>query len=70
MPDLYFEEVTERRGDIVLASNLRKATQQDINEAARLHKLGKCPHTIIVDEHTWLYDFRSCATCGKPLGTV
>lgn len=62
----FFEEVTERIGNCVLASKVRKATAEDVAKAAEQHAAGMCPHNIVVDE----YDFRSCFTCGKGLGTV
>lgn len=67
---LYYERVTERIGKRVLASVVTPATPEQIAEAKRLHSEGKCPHTIIVDEAGWMYDFRSCAICGEGLGTV
>jgi len=65
-----YEEVLERVGDQVLASNIRPATDAEIEEAARLHREGKCPHTIILDEPGWLYDQRFCVTCGDFLGLI
>lgn len=67
---LYYEEVTERIGETVLASNVREATEEEVAEARKLHEEGKCPHTIVKDEYGWLYATRSCAICGRGLGTV
>lgn len=66
----FFEEVTERIGNCVLASKIRDATKEEIARAAEQHAAGKCPHNIVVDEYAYMYDFRSCFTCGKGLGTV
>ncbi len=66
--EIYFEQVIEKIGDKVIASNIREATDNDIAEAWRLHILGNCPHTIIKDEPGYMYDFRNCVTCGKGLG--
>lgn len=67
---LYFEEVTERYAGIVIGSNIREASQEEITEARNLHNQGKCPHTIVYDEYGYMYDCRTCHTCGAPLGTV
>ncbi len=64
------ETVTDRIGEHVLASTVREANDEDIELAKHLHSLGKCPHNVVLDEEGWLYDFRSCYTCGKGLGTV
>jgi hypothetical protein len=66
----FFEEVTERIGEHVLASKIRDATPEDIEKAKKLHKLGKCPHNIVFDTLGYMYDFRECFICGKGLGTV
>ena len=66
----FVEIVTERIGDCVLASRIRDVTDKDIRRAERLHKQGKCPHNVVVDEVSWMYDFRECFTCGKGLGVV
>lgn len=67
---LFYEEVTEKIGDVILASKLREATNEDIVNSLHLHRKGKCPHTVVKDEKDWMYDVRSCAICGKGLGTV
>ena len=66
----FVEIVTERIGNHVLASNIRDATEEDILRDKQLHEQGKCPHNVVVDTLSWMYDFRSCYTCGKGLGTV
>ena len=66
----FFEEVTDRIGEVVLASKVRDATEEDIKKEMENHKNGNCQHTIVKDELGWMYDFRSCAICGKGLGTV
>ncbi|MCK5018721.1 MAG: hypothetical protein KAS32_16790 [Candidatus Peribacteraceae bacterium] len=68
--ELFFEDVIERIGHVVLWSTVRKATKDEIADAERLHILGKCPHNIIYDEAGYLYDLRTCHTCGISLGTV
>lgn len=66
----YFEEVTQRIGDTVIASNVRPATKKEIDFAAYLNSLRKCPHTIIEDEYGWPYDLRYCKICKKFLGYI
>lgn len=66
----YFEEVIECVNGIITASNIRLATQEEIEKAESLHKEGKCPHNIVYDVYGWMYDFRMCYTCGGSLGTV
>ena len=68
--ELFFEEVTERIGNHVLASKLHNPSFKEIREAKRLHLKGECPHTIVRDTQAYMYDFRTCAICGKGLGTV
>ena len=67
---LYYEVVTEGTIDYVIQSTFHKATKEEIAEAKRLHKQGKCPHTIFYDTAGEPYDFRTCATCGKGKGTI
>jgi len=67
---IFYEEVIEKINGIVIQSNIREPTGDEIVEAELLHKQGKCPHTIIYDELGSIYDFRMCHTCGKSLGTV
>ena len=67
---LFYEEVLERVAGHVLMSNCRPATQEEIDEAAKQHSEGKCPHVIFYDEPGWLYDFRICHTCGGGLGLI
>lgn len=66
----WYEEVLKQIDGHVLQSNIRVATVEEIEQAKELHKQGKCPHTIVIDEYGWLYDMRSCYTCGKGLGIV
>ena len=66
----FYEKVTDRIGNHILASTVTVATEEQIKEAKDLHENGNCPHTIVEDEVGWLYDTRSCAICGKGLGTV
>ena len=68
--ELFYEEVVERVGDTVIASNIRPATEEEIKNAEKLHKEGKCPHNIVKDKDGWPYDIRICATCGENLGLV
>ena len=68
---LFVETVTERIDKHVLASTIRPATPEDVAAAqARVDRGEPCDHTIVWDEPGWLYDTRSCHTCGAGLGTV
>ena len=66
----FIETVTERFAGHIVASDVRLATEKEIEAARKLHEAGKCPHNIVVDEKGWLYDYRSCFVCGCGLGTV
>ncbi len=66
----FIETVIEQIGDTVIQSTVKPATRKDIKLAKNLYKKGKCPHNIIVDEKGYMYDFRSCFTCGKGLGVI
>lgn len=66
----FVEIVSERIGRHVLASTIREVTDEDIKLAEELHKQGKCPHNVVVDDQLYMYDFRECFTCGQGLGTV
>lgn len=67
---LYFEEVTERIGNVILASSLREPTSAEIQTEVERHAKGKCQHTIIWDSHDWLYDFRYCGICEQCIGLI
>lgn len=67
---IWYEEVTEKCGHIVIASNVRPATYDEIKDAERLHAQGNCPHTIVKDTPSWMYDLRECVTCGQGLGLI
>lgn len=67
---LYVERVLERIGPHVLRSEVRPATDEDIERARKLHADGNCDHSVIEDEYGWMYDFRGCAICGVGLGVV
>lgn len=67
---MFFEEVTERIGDFVIASNVRPATGLEVELAQKEHLEGGCKHNIVRDECGWLYDYRFCAICGIGLGVV
>jgi len=62
--------VGSRSGGDIVISTVRPATTEEIEEARRLHALGECPHNIVRDEKGWMYDLRSCVTCGKGLGAI
>ena len=65
-----YEEVTIRQGDHIIASNIRPATEAEVLDAERQHQAGKCPHTIVKDEAGFMYDTRTCVTCGAGLGLI
>jgi hypothetical protein len=69
-PILYFEEVKERFAGEIIASTCRPATKAEIDECKRLHAKGKCPHTIVIDEKAYMYDYRLCGVCGAGLGAI
>lgn len=70
MTEHFYEEVIQKCGDTILISNVRPATEEEIEECRKLHAEGKCPHTIIKDTPGWLYDFRQCVVCGAGLGAI
>ena len=70
MTEPFFEEVKEAVCGVVIQSTVRDATPEDIERAKQLHEHGQCPHNVVVDELGYLYDSRSCFTCGKGLGLV
>lgn len=69
---LWYEHVKEHgwHPAQVMSSNIHEATVEEIALAAELAALGKCPHCIVYDTPGWMYDARTCATCGEGLGTV
>ena len=69
MSKLFYEKVTERSGELVLASTVSPATSKQIERARKLHAKGKCDHAIIKDMDGWPYDIRYCAICKKYLGS-
>lgn len=53
------------------SSKIIEASLNKVDEAKLVFlETGKCDHSFIVDTCNWLYDFRTCAVCGKGLGTV
>jgi hypothetical protein len=55
----------------VISSKIRDATDEEIDEARKLYNEQKiCDHSLVVDTSAYMYDFRTCAICGKGLGTV
>lgn len=73
---VFFEDVIEsydasdHHPRLVVQSNIRKPTFNEIRDCWLKAKSGKCPHTIIKDEAAYMYDIRSCAVCGQGLGVV
>ncbi len=66
----YFEEVTERIGDTVIASTVREATEKEIETAILLYEIGVCQHKIIYDVKDWPYDMRYCGICEAFIGLI
>lgn len=66
----WIEIVKERVGDVIIMSDVRPATEEELEECYKQFLLGQCPHTIVEDTKGWLYDFRSCAICKKGLGML
>ena len=62
--ELFFEIVIEKIGPHITQSELRPATQKDIETAQKLHKNGKCTHLVVYDEPGAIYDARICYICG------
>lgn len=68
--DLFVEIPIEVIDGKILRSDIRPATKEDIEKAQNLHRQGHCPHNVVKDERSWLYDYRVCFTCGKGLGAI
>ncbi len=60
------EEVCGR----VMSSIVRDATVEEVQEANDLFGAGKCGHSLVRDEASWMYGFRYCALCGEGLGAI
>ena len=66
-------EVVKERGayNSVMWSDLRKPTDDEILDLlSKPCRHESQPTQLIVDQHGWLYDERSCAICGESLGWV
>lgn len=66
----YIEIVKQRFGGAVVSSEVRLATFPEFIKAYSLYKRGQCDHSIIKDERSFMYDYRSCRLCGKELGAI
>lgn len=67
----HVEVVTSRMGNVILASTVKPASEQDIQEAKeQFANTGKCDHRIVVDEDCWPYSVRSCYICNAGLGVL
>ncbi len=64
------EVVKERFCGHIISSDIRDATKEEIDRAEALHLEGKCPHYLVHDVPGYLYDDRSCVTCGHSLGLI
>lgn len=73
-PNVFYEDVKESRTinghKIVLMSEIRKPTLEEIMAELDIHSLKKCNGIIVEDTDGYLYDLRNCAICGRGLGTV
>ena len=69
-PIPYCEVPRETLCGHIIASDIHRATKAEIKKAKDLHAKGKCPHNIVWDEPGWMYDYRSCYTCGAGLGAI
>lgn len=55
----------------VISSKIRRATVEEIEDAiSKYNSTKECNHSFVIDECSWLYDFRSCAVCGEGLGIL
>lgn len=74
MSEYYIEIVTQQIEGLVLESEVRLATEEEILEAKEKFKNGNCScnttKRLIVDQKAFIYDYRTCALCGKGLGIV
>lgn len=77
MKKLFVEEVESWFANHPIISKARRATQKEINESRRLHKLGKPPHSlgknpacVFYDKGGWMYDERKCGICDKFLDLI
>lgn len=64
------EVVREKFVGYIISSVLRVATKEEIETVEKLYQHGQCPHTLVTDKPGWLYDVRTCVTCGKGLGLI
>lgn len=67
----YVETVSVRMGNIILASTVKPASEQDVQMAKERYACtGRCDHSIVVDEDCWPYYIRSCHICNEGLGLI
>ena len=66
----FVETVLETFGGHIIRSEVKAASSQDIEDANKTHLEGKCKHSIVYDTPGWMYDERTCFTCGKGLGLI
>lgn len=64
----YIEIVKEIVNNRIIASEIREPTLQDFEYDKMLHKIGICPHNIVVADKGWMWDVISCYTCGQGRG--
>lgn len=70
LSEIFVETITEGDKDYVISSNLRPATQEDLDKSKALYELGDCPHNNIYDEDCYPYYMRYCYACGKNMGFI
>ncbi len=71
----HLEIVTEGSPDRVLAARIEEMPDAALAEAKAEYArtkacLCRTLRRFVVDEHAHIYDTRSCAVCGRGLGTV
>ena len=71
----FVEVIREGSSDMVWASDILHVPDTELEMAKATYvNTGKCScsttRRFVVDEPGYLYDLRSCAVCGRSLGTV
>lgn len=67
---VFVEEVQIQGPFAPIVSTFRKPTDEEISSALTVVNKEDCKHTLFYDTPSYMYDIRSCATCGRLLGLI